>query len=588
MFSRMLIRRRLLWSILIILIVAGIAGTGVYFWRQHEKMRPFANGRLGVIVSRSMDRKGFEALAKQINSTALISRRISYQSARRSFMAQKFTAQAADYARRQNASVLLALDEKASSDEALKLLLYFRLPESTREVPRPDLQRLDSMLVYPASLEIALHSQTEWAAVGALIQSHLLLCAAYGSTIPTVLKAGIPFALEDAQAAAINEMAGTLAFASAVGGGAGSKALDAGIAFLSKANEQWKKNGNTNHATACATNLSSALFLRGNAADVQLAQRICDSLKADLPKQPDESTKVLASYVQMQLALARTPSTPQGKATDQSILSDADQLQKHWTPAAHPYAWAAVEMLKARAWSALADSGDVSAIDKAIQVNANAQKVFTRNPYPGEWANAQSEMASLYARRRSGDANENARIAAEYYQKALQVWSPKTTPAQWGRDMIALASVRLIIKSDSREALIKQSIKELEQAREVFTPEANPAEWGRLYNTLGVAWHNLPHTRERDEKAIECYKEALKVRTIEAMPAEASQTLMNLGNAYRDFDALDAAEKKDFLNLALKAYDAADAALEHTLNRRAKVEIEKNRKQAQTMLQELM
>ena len=70
----------------------------------------------------------------------------------------------------------------------------------------------------------------------------------------------------------------------------------------------------------------------------------------------------------------------------------------------------------------------------------------------------------------------------------------------------------------------------------VYKVESYPINYAMTQNNLGNAYRTLSEVRDKEsnlEKAIEAYREALKVRTVESYPIDYATTQNNLGNAYR-------------------------------------------------------
>jgi len=117
-----------------------------------------------------------------------------------------------------------------------------------------------------------------------------------------------------------------------------------------------------------------------------------------------------------------------------------------------------------------------------------------------------------------------------------------------------------------REANLRRAIYGYERALEFYTQARNPAIFGEAQNNLGNACRGLSRVRDKEknlEKAIAAYREALKVRTLEAYPVQQyAMTQNNLGSAYRGFSEV--RHKEENLGKAMAA--CAEALKVRTLD----------------------
>lgn len=112
------------------------------------------------------------------------------------------------------------------------------------------------------------------------------------------------------------------------------------------------------------------------------------------------------------------------------------------------------------------------------------------------------------------------------------------------------------LTAGDRDANIERAIECYRAALRVWTEDGTARDWAEAQNNLGVAYSALP-TGDRTKnlrRAIGCYEMALRVRTEEAAPHQWARTLNNLGNAYRDLPTSDRGEN---LRRAIECYEAA-------------------------------
>jgi tetratricopeptide (TPR) repeat protein len=127
-------------------------------------------------------------------------------------------------------------------------------------------------------------------------------------------------------------------------------------------------------------------------------------------------------------------------------------------------------------------------------------------------------------------------------------------------EAVAQAPVELIPANTERRAydatVLAQRHRRVLYTWLVTARQGDQAEVARLQHNLGEAYRNLPGGDRQTnlERAIECYKAALQVRTREAYPAQWAATQNNLGAAYWD---LPGGDKQANLERAIGCYEAA-------------------------------
>jgi tetratricopeptide (TPR) repeat protein len=107
-----------------------------------------------------------------------------------------------------------------------------------------------------------------------------------------------------------------------------------------------------------------------------------------------------------------------------------------------------------------------------------------------------------------------------------------------------LGNAYLRLPTGDRAENLERAIGCYREALRVYTPEAAPFQYATTQNNLGTAYSDLPtgDRAENLERAIGCYREALRVYTPEAAPLDYAMTQNNLGNAYSDLPTGDRAE----------------------------------------------
>lgn len=173
--------------------------------------------------------------------------------------------------------------------------------------------------------------------------------------------------------------------------------------------------------------------------------------------------------------------------------------------------------------------GDRSAnIDKAIEYAHIALCVYTEEAYPTHWAMVQNELATLYSQRRDGNREENLESAIGYYQAALKVHTCQAFPVQWARTQNNLGNAYSDRIRGNPIQNREEAIRYYNLGLEVHTREKYPREWADIQNNLGTVYAEL----RKDELAIECYRSALEVRTVQTLPEGTRQTASNWGHLH--------------------------------------------------------
>ncbi|MBF8276028.1 MAG: hypothetical protein HW390_1101 [Candidatus Brocadiaceae bacterium] len=132
----------------------------------------------------------------------------------------------------------------------------------------------------------------------------------------------------------------------------------------------------------------------------------------------------------------------------------------------------------------------------------------------------------------------------------------KVPDERYAAALTSLGNVYGRLPTGDRAENLQKAIDAYREALKIRTIEAFPVGYARIMNNLGVAYQGLPagDRAENLKKAIDAYQEALKIFTIEAFPVDYAMTMNNLGNTYQDLPTGDRAEN---LNKAIDAYREA-------------------------------
>jgi tetratricopeptide (TPR) repeat protein len=175
-------------------------------------------------------------------------------------------------------------------------------------------------------------------------------------------------------------------------------------------------------------------------------------------------------------------------------------------------------------------------LELSITASQLAQKIFTHEAFPEDWAVTQNNLGNAYGNRIRGERDNNLELAIAAYNLALQVRTRKAFPKDWVATQNNLGNTyRDRIRGERAENL-ELAISACNLALQIATRDAFPEEWAEAQNNLGNAYrYRIRGERaENLELAIMAYNLALQVRTRDAFPENWAMTQHNLANAYRD------------------------------------------------------
>ena len=580
-----------------IVLAAAVLAGAAWLWRLRSPgIEPVPPGRLGVFIAQFAGPEAKAETQKLVGALReilgeadpLLAGRVEYRSLPQALPLESLASRrAADLAQPLNASVIFGREPASGQIQKPRLLLVLRLPDSTPAAPRPDLQRLQARLLYPASAQAPQESGSEWKPAAALARAHLLLAAGLGPGVVPALESLGQTPAEGLDWADFNQACGAVALAAAVAANAGPAALDLAVKRLSAA-WQSRPDGPAKEAVAAAgVNLVSALqqraaLSRGNAADAGKARSLLDSLRPILESHPDLDTQALGLYLSAAAYSGASP-TREAPRPSEAALNTLHRVQKHWTRETRPYAWASAQLVRAKALAAQSGSNQAPAHDQAIAAVEAALEILTRDPFPGEWAAAQSQLGGLYTTRPAGDRLDNLRHARDHCSLALEVWSASGAKEARAGGLANRAMILIQLPSQPPDENTRLAIADCRQALDAVTRQEQPELWARIQICLGVALKRLGQGRDPQPiaQALQHFKAALEIFQPQAYPLECAQTLNNLAQTYADMPGENRARS---LQLALQAYDSALEALEFGLDRRIAPQIRQNRARAEQEL----
>jgi tetratricopeptide (TPR) repeat protein len=205
-------------------------------------------------------------------------------------------------------------------------------------------------------------------------------------------------------------------------------------------------------------------------------------------------------------------------------------------PPAEPLLKARIMARKATSLQAI-PSEDPALLEEALALYREALPVFQDLGRPEEHAEGELNLGLVL---QTLAAMNRARMtdAISAYQRALRVFDRTRFPQEYAILQNNLATAFLSIplsdeRGKMREALAVQAF---EEGLRVVNLIDHPAEYAMLQNNLGNAlqYAASAHPLANNLRALDAYKEALKVRTREAMPLEYANTLANKANCLQN------------------------------------------------------
>ncbi|BAZ23720.1 TPR repeat-containing protein [Kalymmatonema gypsitolerans NIES-4073] len=195
-------------------------------------------------------------------------------------------------------------------------------------------------------------------------------------------------------------------------------------------------------------------------------------------------------------------------------------------------------------------------LEQAIIHFKSALSIYTDSNFAQRRAETLNCLAAAYIYSNSKKLNNNQEQAINCCREAFQIISSQSFPKQWAEIQNNLGYAYLYRVNGERVENIKQAIGCFKKALLVCADETFREQRAAIQNNLGNAYtekgkiiqKNLANATKLDisdkwvkyfEQAIDCYKDALQVRTHDAFPQKYAETLLNLGLAYKAVRKLD-------------------------------------------------
>lgn len=212
--------------------------------------------------------------------------------------------------------------------------------------------------------------------------------------------------------------------------------------------------------------------------------------------------------------------------------------------------------------------------EEALTSYRNALAVIDEAVSPQEWASLMNDISTTYLNlgiRAEGSASRvYLKKAADGYRKIFKVYTRESLPKEWAgtQNNMGIVLIEQGIRTEGEEGarLLSDAIKAYKAALTVRTRESLPMDmdWAMTQNNMGNALSQLQSRTGEEEsvrllsEAIEAYKAALTVITINNLPQLWAMIQNNIGNALLEQGKLTVGEESTSLLVdAVTAYKAA-------------------------------
>lgn len=209
-----------------------------------------------------------------------------------------------------------------------------------------------------------------------------------------------------------------------------------------------------------------------------------------------------------------------------------------FTREAFPQEWANIQTNLAPAYRHRIRGNRADNQEKAIAACNNALLIYTRDDFSEKWATLQNNLGLIYTDRITGEKAENIEKSISCYETALKVVNRAQLPELWGTLQNNLGNAYLFRIQGDKEQNLEKAIACYQVALQVRTRSASPYYWASSQHNLANAYAQriLGNRQKNLEKAISAYINALEVYTVSDYPERWAGTKSSLGNAYWETD----------------------------------------------------
>jgi len=150
-------------------------------------------------------------------------------------------------------------------------------------------------------------------------------------------------------------------------------------------------------------------------------------------------------------------------------------------------------------------------------------------------------------------------------RQQIAAFYKKTGGAEYAKSLVKLGVTQHNLFAGGQagnthpEEGMQRAIEAFREALKIYTLKKFPVEYAQTMNNLGASYRDLPAgiAEKNLQKAIEAFKEALKIYTLKKFPVEYAQTMNNLGIACWELWAGTVIAQNENLQNAISAYKEA-------------------------------
>ena len=161
---------------------------------------------------------------------------------------------------------------------------------------------------------------------------------------------------------------------------------------------------------------------------------------------------------------------------------------------------------------------------------------------------------SFRTRAQLNNPEENYEKAINAYKKALEIVSVSSEPLTFAITQSNLGStyrdLAEIKFSDKIEHLRLAKVA-FQEALKVCTVESDPVRYAMVVNNIGLTYFTLADIQEKENNlntAIEYYRKALQIRSMDRYPFEHASTINNIASALIKYDSGTVQDKRKRLH----------------------------------------
>gem|GEM_PF-1849402 len=215
-------------------------------------------------------------------------------------------------------------------------------------------------------------------------------------------------------------------------------------------------------------------------------------------------------------------------------------------------------------------------LEEAIKCYNNTLPIYNKEDFPEEYAGTQTSLGNAYSELYKSTAysdlytekGENFEKAIQCYNNALQIIKEKNFPEEYAIIQSNLGNAYLRLPTGDRKKNRYKAIKHYNNIPSYFEKDF-PHLYATVQNNIGnaysglITWDKELNKEANLQKAITCYKRALRIRTVDEFPLDRVDTLFNMAFAYNKASHYNQAlerliETIDLMETGIRAFSFAE------------------------------